>query len=519
MTTHQSNDISVKRALISVSDKNELIPLAQRLNALGIKLLSTGGTARTIREAGIEVTDVSEITQFRECLDGRVKTLHPNIHAGILARTSIEEDLKTLEELGIEPIQLVVVNLYPFKEAIKSSDINLTNAIEKIDIGGPTMLRAAAKNFAHCCVLTNPNQYDEFLKELEDNNNSSSYDTRLELARAGFNHTAEYDSLIAGYFNSVEEKVPPRQLNISLLKAHDLRYGENPHQGAGVYGDVDNYIECFHGKQLSYNNYLDLDAAIQLYRDLGEAPSCAIIKHTIPCGAASAESLLSAYEKAFSTDKVSPFGGIVIVNKELDLETAKSIDKIFTEIIIAPEYSMEALELLTKKINRRLVRLKNVSSTHLNFSFKDIFCGALAQEKDQLDVNPAELKTVTKRKATPDEMEDLLFAWKLVKNVKSNGIVFVKNQQTLGVGSGQTSRVDSSEIAVSKAGKFGLSLKGSVLASDAFFPFSDGIEAAAKAGARAVIQPGGSVRDDEVISMADKYDIAMVFTGVRHFKH
>ncbi|MEX1136547.1 MAG: bifunctional phosphoribosylaminoimidazolecarboxamide formyltransferase/IMP cyclohydrolase [Balneolales bacterium] len=519
MSTLPTIDIPVKHALISVSNKKGLIPLAQRLNALGIKLLSTGGTARSIREAGIPVTDVSEITQFRECLDGRVKTLHPNIHAGILARTTMEEDVRTLEELGIEPIQLVVVNLYPFKEAISSTDISLADAIEKIDIGGPTMLRAAAKNFTHSSILTNPEQYNKYLNELEENNNTVSYETRLELARAGFNHTAEYDNLIAGYFNTLEESLPPRQLNISLLKAHDLRYGENPHQRAGVYGNINDCIDCFHGKQLSYNNYLDLDAAIQLFRDFDDVPSCAIIKHTIPCGAASAKSLSAAYDKAFSTDTVSPFGGIVIVNKELDLEAAKSIDKIFTEIIIAPDFSTEALKLLTQKANRRLVRLKNVSNDQQDFSFKSIFCGALAQETDKLSANSAELQTVTKRKATPEEMEDLMFAWKIVKNVKSNGIVFVKDQQTLGIGSGQTSRVDSSEIAAFKADKFGLSLKNSVLASDAFFPFSDGIEAAAKAGASAVIQPGGSIRDEEVITMADKYNMAMIFTGMRHFRH
>ncbi|MEX2397272.1 MAG: bifunctional phosphoribosylaminoimidazolecarboxamide formyltransferase/IMP cyclohydrolase, partial [Balneolales bacterium] len=467
MSTLPTIDIYVKRALISVSNKKGLIPLAQRLNAMGVQLLSTGGTARTIREAGINVTDVSEITKFRECLDGRVKTLHPNIHAGILARTTMDEDVKTLSELGIEPLQLVVVNLYPFKETVSNPDITLDTAIEKIDIGGPTMLRAAAKNFAHTCVLTNPDQYDDYLNELENNDRFVRYETRLELARAGFNHTAEYDNLIAGYFNSLEEKTAPRQLNVSLQKAHDLRYGENPHQVAGVYGDVNKYIDCFHGKQLSYNNYLDLDAAIQLFRDFDDTPSCAIIKHTIPCGAASAKNLADAYAKAFSTDIVSPFGGIVIVNKELDLETAQAIDKIFTEIIIAPSYSPEALNLLTQKVNRRLVKLIDVHNGYQDLSFKSIFCGALAQQTDRLNINTHKLDSVTKRKATDEEMADLLFAWKIVKNVKSNGIVFVKDQQTLGIGSGQTSRVDSSEIAVMKAGKFGLSLKSSVLASDA----------------------------------------------------
>ncbi|MEX0685871.1 MAG: bifunctional phosphoribosylaminoimidazolecarboxamide formyltransferase/IMP cyclohydrolase [Balneolales bacterium] len=518
MSNFPTLDIPVKRALISVSDKKSLVPLVKRLHAQGIKLLSTGGTAKVIREAGIDVTDVSEITKFKECLDGRVKTLHPNIHAGILARTTQEEDLLTLQELGIEPIELVVVNLYPFKETISASNIELTQAIEKIDVGGPTMLRAAAKNFAHVSVLTNANQYNEFLNELEENNNYISYNTRLNLARAGFNHTAEYDSFIASYFNRLEEMVPPTQLNISLRKNHSLRYGENPHQNAMVYGDADKFIDCFHGKELSYNNYLDLDSAIQLYRDFGDKPTCAIIKHTVTCGVASAANLTEAYEKAFSTDTVSPFGGIIIVNKKLDLNTAHKIDKIFTEIIIAPDYTDDALDLLMKKANRRLVRLNNTNED-LEYSFRSIFCGALAQQNDTITEDPSSFNTVSKREATDNELEDLLFAWKIVKNVKSNGIVFAKNKHTLGIGSGQTSRVDSSEIAVIKAGKAGLSLKDSVLASDAFFPFSDGIEAAAKAGASAVIQPGGSVRDAEVIAMADKYNMAMIFTGTRHFKH
>ena len=510
--------LKIKRALLSVSDKSGIVELAKMLHQNGVEILSTGGTANVLRKAKIPVKDVSEVTQFPECLDGRVKTLHPNIHGGILARTSHEPDKQELQELDIKPIELVVVNLYPFKEAIKKENITPAEATENIDIGGPTMVRAAAKNFAHVCILTNPDQYENFAQEL-NKKSTISFSTRRKLARKAFEHTADYDAAISNYFNQIDEQVLPEQLNISLTKSADLRYGENPHQKAGIYGEQKKYIDCFHGKELSYNNYLDIDSALNLMADFqNDDPTIAIFKHTVPCGVATDEHLTRAYRKAFETDKMSPFGGIVITNKELDLETAEAIDEIFTEIILAPSFSDEALELLTQKKNRRLVKIIQFPEAD-TLTVKTVFGGALVQQPDFETVQSADLKTVTERAPTDQEMADMLFAWKVVKHVKSNAIVYAKNRQTLGIGTGQTSRVDSSEIAVNKAHKEKLDLKGSAIASDAFFPFADGVEAAAKAGATAVIQPGGSIRDDEVIQEADNSKMTMIFTGKRHFKH
>ncbi len=511
--------LSINRALLSVSDKTGLVELARALHSHGVELLSTGGTAKTIADAGLPVKDVSEITRFEECLDGRVKTLHPNVHGGILARTSYEKDREEIEKLGITPIELVVVNLYPFKNKIAEGGVNPATATEFIDIGGPTMIRAAAKNFAHVSILSSPGQYPSFIEELESDK-GISFGTRKSLAKEAFNHTADYDAAIANYFNDLVGEEPVRQFNVSLPLSQELRYGENPHQKAAVYGTQHEIIDCFHGKQLSYNNYIDVDSALNIISSFNaDQPACAIIKHTIPCGVGTADSLEEAYRKAFSTDTVSPFGGIIVVNKELDLETAKSIDRIFTEIIIAPSYSKAALELLTQKKNRRLIRIKrSVSEVHQS-SYRSIFGGALKQDTDLLPVNPSEFEVVTERKPSDAEMKDLVFAWKVVRHVKSNAIVYAKDGRTLGIGSGQTSRVDASEIAVAKAAKEGLELTGSSIASDAFFPFADGVEAAARAGATAVIQPGGSIRDEEVIAKANEYGMAMVFTGKRHFKH
>ncbi len=511
--------LKIKRALLSVSDKKGLIPLAEALANAGVELISTGGTAKVIKEAGIAVKDVSEITHFPECLDGRVKTLHPKVHAGILARTSYQPDVEQLKELDVEAFQLVVVNLYPFKETISQPDCTLAKAVEYIDIGGPTMVRAAAKNFAHVCILTNAGQYQNFVDELK-NKDEITFSTRQELAKAAFNHTAEYDVAIANYFNSITEEGTPSQMNVSFRKNHDLRYGENPHQLAGVYGHQNVYIDCFHGKELSYNNYLDVDAALHLIADFeDDKPTCAIFKHTIPSGVAIADNLTDAYNKAFSTDTDSPFGGIVIVNQTLDMETAEAINKIFTEIIIAPDYADGVIEMLEQKKNRRLIRqLKSVRDDH-SMTFRSIFGGALEQEADIKVINPNDFKVVTKKKPTDDEFAELLFAWKIVKHVKSNAIVYTKDQKTIGIGSGQTSRIDSSEFAIARAKKFNHDLKSSVIASDAYFPFADNIEVAVKAGATAVIQPGGSIRDDEVIQMADKYNLSMIFTGARHFRH
>ncbi len=511
--------LTIKRALLSVSDKSKLIELATALNKAGVELISTGGTAKAIADAGIKVKDASEVTGFPECLDGRVKTLHPNIHGGILARTSHQPDNEELEKLNIKPIELVVVNLYPFKETIAKPDITPAEATEFIDIGGPTMIRASAKNFAHVCILSSPTQYDEFIKEVESGK-GVSFETRKKLAKDAFKHTADYDSAISNYFDSIVDEEPSTQFNISLPLSQELRYGENPHQKAAVYGTQENAIDCFHGKQLSYNNYLDVDAALNIISDFKTGkPACAIIKHTIPCGVGIGDSLNEAYERAFSTDTVSPFGGIVVVNQELDLITAQSIDKIFTEIIIAPSYSKEAEELLTLKKNRRLIRIKESVNTDSAITYRSIFGGLLKQDADSEPFDDSEFKVVTTRKPSEAEMEDLLFSWKVVRHVKSNAIVYAKDGRTLGIGSGQTSRVDSSEIAVAKAKKEGLDLEGSAIASDAFFPFSDGIEAAAEAGVTAVIQPGGSIRDEEVIAKANEFNMTMIFTGKRHFKH
>ncbi|MBD3616149.1 MAG: bifunctional phosphoribosylaminoimidazolecarboxamide formyltransferase/IMP cyclohydrolase [Gracilimonas sp.] len=511
--------LRINRALISVSDKSGLPQLAKALHKSGVEIISTGGTAKAIEAEGIPVKDVSEVTGFQECLDGRVKTLHPKVHGGILARTSYDADMEEIKDLDITPIELVVVNLYPFKNKVSTSGVTAAEATEFIDIGGPTMIRAAAKNFAHVSILSSPDQYNGFIEELEEKL-AISFDTRRQLAKSAFAHTADYDSAISNYFTKLIEEEPAKQFNISLPISQELRYGENPHQKAAVYGNQNDFIDCFHGKQLSYNNYLDVDAALNIISDFdANEPACAIIKHTIPSGVGVDENLTEAYKKAFSTDRVSPFGGIVVVNQELDLDTAKTIDEIFTEIIIAPEYSEKALELLTQKKNRRLIRIKKSVREVQASSFRSIFGGMLNQEADLIPSNPDEFNIISKRKPTDQEMKDLMFAWKVVRHVKSNAIVYAKDGRTLGIGSGQTSRVVSSEIAVAKAGNEGLDLKGSAIASDAFFPFADGVEAAAKAGAKAVIQPGGSIRDEEVIQKANEYDMAMIFTGKRHFKH
>lgn len=511
--------LRINRALLSVSDKTGIVKLAKALHRDGVEIVSTGGTAQAIREVEIPVTDVSEITGFPECLDGRVKTLHPKVHGGILARTSHQPDINEIDELGISPFELVVVNLYPFKEVVNDEDINAATVTENIDIGGPTMVRAAAKNFAHVCILTNPGQYEDFQNKLSSNNDID-YSTRLKLARKAFEHTADYEAAISRYFNKLDEQELPDQLNISISKHAGLRYGENPHQKASVYGNQNRYIDCFHGKELSYNNYLDIDSALRLMTDFkNEDPTVAIFKHTVPCGISTKPNLNEAYKRAFATDTVSPFGGIVIVNRPLDMDTAKSIDSIFTEIILAPGYEDGVIDFLKQKKNRRLIKILNFPNGQNDYSIRSIIGGALYQQVDSKVVTADDLEVVTERKPTEKELSDLLFGWKVVKHVKSNAIVYAKDQSTCGIGTGQTSRVESSVIAVRKAMNEDLSLKGSVIASDAFFPFADGVIAAAQSGATAVIQPGGSVRDQEVIDAANKYKMTMVFTGIRHFKH
>lgn len=516
-----TESLTPKRALLSVSDKSGIVELARALHEAGVEIISTGGTGRKIREADIPVTDVSEITGFEECLDGRVKTLHPIIHGGILGRTSYQPDVDEMKRLDIDPIELVVVNLYPFQQTVAQDDCTPAVATENIDIGGPTMIRAAAKNFAHVSVLTTPRQYDDFISQLNEEG-AITFEKRRELARQAFNHTAEYDAAIANYFNGLNqtEETLPDQLNICLPKSQSLRYGENPHQKAAVYGNQSEFINCFHGKQLSYNNFTDVDAALNLIADFEEDdPTCAIFKHTVPCGVATADDLNTAWSKAFATDTMSPFGGIVVVNKELDTDTAREIDEIFTEIIIAPAFTDDALELLQQKKNRRLIRLKKYPNAKNSRQYRSIFGGALSQDADTKTITASELKTMTKRAPDHKEIADMLFAWKVVKHVKSNAIVYAKDRQTIGIGTGQTSRVEASEIAIAKAKQEGLSLEDTAIASDAFFPFPDGVEAAAEAGATSVIQPGGSIRDEQVIEAADKLDLAMVFTNNRHFRH
>lgn len=512
--------LKINRALISVSDKTGLPALAKALHEAGVELISTGGTARKIREQNIPVKDISEITRFEECLDGRVKTLHPKVHGGLLGRTSHQPDVEEMQRLDIDPIELVVVNLYPFEKTVAKNDTTPAIATENIDIGGPTMIRAAAKNFAHVCVLTNPAQYPNFIEKLNQTK-EIPFSMRQQLGRHAFNHTARYDAFIANYFNSeLCQDETPMQLNISLPKSQELRYGENPHQKAAVYGNQTDFIECFHGKQLSYNNFLDVDAALNLIADFeDDEPACAIFKHTVPCGVAIADTLEHAWHKAFATDTMSPFGGIVVVNRQLDGTTARAIDEIFTEIVIAPSFSGEALELLQQKENRRLVKINRLPDRENSQQFRSIFGGALNQQADILSTNFDDFKVVTERKPSEKEIRDLLFSWKVVKHVKSNGIVYVRDGQTIGIGTGQTSRVESSKVAIAKAKEEGLDLQNTAIASDAFFPFADGVEAAARAGATSVIQPGGSIRDEEVIKAANEHKMAMVFTGSRHFRH
>jgi phosphoribosylaminoimidazolecarboxamide formyltransferase/IMP cyclohydrolase len=518
--------MKVEVALLSVSDKEGLVDFARELDGLGIRLLSTGGTGRALAQAGIPYTKVSEHTGFPEILGGRVKTLHPRVHGGILARHDDPEHQATLKEHDIPPIGLVVVNLYPFSQTIAKEGVTVDEAIEKIDIGGPTMVRAAAKNFAHVAVVVDPSDYPAVVADLKANSTELSAGKRRELASKAFHHTAAYDAAISGYFEKLAEgegEMPP-VLNLSLSRVATLRYGENPHQRAGLYrpqfqapsGLVAS--EQIHGKQLSFNNYIDLQGAWGLISDFSET-ACAIIKHTNPCGAALGSSPRDAYVKALSCDPVSAFGSIVAFNREVDSETAEEISKLFVEAVIAPGYTEEAKEIIGKKKNIRIMimpqQLAGIDAVG-PFDLKRIDGGILVQDKDQYYLDRSDLKVVTRRQPSDDELDELLFAWVVCKHVKSNAIVYTKNRTTLGVGAGQMSRVDSARIAADKARS---PLDGAVMASDAFFPFRDGLDAAAERGIRAVIEPGGSVRDQEVINAADEHDIAMVFTGIRHFKH
>ena len=508
----------IQRALISVSNKTGLVEFARQLATFGVAIISTGGTARALKEAGLSVIEISEFTGFPEMMDGRVKTLHPKVHGGLLYIRGNAAHEAAAAQHGIKPIDLVVVNLYPFEQTVAQPNVTLHEAIENIDIGGPSMLRSAAKNHASVTVVVDPADYGRVLAEMQANGGATSDALRRELAVKVFATTSRYDGAIAAFLGQTDRL--PATLNIALPKAQDLRYGENPHQRAALYGDFGRYFQQLHGKELSYNNILDLTAAAGLVAEFDE-PTVAIIKHTNPCGVGSAPTLAEAWELAYATDRQAPFGGIIAVNRPLDADIAQAIAEIFSEVIVAPSFTNEALAILQKKKNLRLIRQS--ANVHASLSVRSVPGGMLAQDTDTRLVSVADLKVVTKREPTQAERHALLFAWRVVKHVKSNAIVFAgaegETSRTLGIGAGQMSRVDSSKIAVWKAREAGLSLAGSVVASDAFFPFPDGVLAAADAGATAVIQTGGSVRDAEVIAAANERNLAMVLTGIRHFRH
>lgn len=517
-----------KNALISVSDKTGLVPFARGLvESLGFRLFSTGGTARLLREEGIDVTDVSDLTGFPEIMEGRVKTLHPKVHGGLLCRRDKEEHLAQANEQGIGMIDLVVVNLYPFEETVAKPGVSEEDAIENIDIGGPSMLRSAAKNFDSVTVVCDPADYGEVLASLESPPVDGGRALRRRLARKVYRRTSEYDRAITEYLEKTEPGEEPdldalsgfgKEFRLEMPLVQKLRYGENPHQQAALFGSFSEAFEQLQGKDLSFNNIIDISAAAYLIGEF-EKPTVAILKHTNPCGVASSMDLLDAWEKAFATDRQAPFGGIIVANQTVTGELAEVISSIFCEVIIAPDFSREALERFGKKKNLRLIVARAGLRADSLQDLRSVAGGVLVQDRDQKKLLPNACSVVTRRQPTDEEWAAMFFGWKVVKHVKSNAIVYAGAEHTLGIGAGQMSRVDSSRIAVWKAGEAGLSLKGSVIASDAFFPFADGLAAAAEAGATAAIQPGGSVRDEEVIAAANERDMAMVFTGVRHFRH
>jgi phosphoribosylaminoimidazolecarboxamide formyltransferase/IMP cyclohydrolase len=501
----------IRRALISVSDKTGIIEFALTLRKFGVEIISTGGTANSLREAGLDVLDVADITGFPEMMDGRVKTLHPRVHGGLLALRDHPEHVAAMERHGIQPIDMVVVNLYPFAETIAREGVTREEAIEQIDIGGPAMIRSAAKNARDVAVVVSPEQYADLTVELNANNGSLSRETRERLAQAAFELTARYDAIVSSYMGS-------SGLSLFLKLSARLRYGENPHQPAALYetaydGGVAK-AELLCGKKMSFNNYVDADAAWQLVCDF-DATTCAIIKHTNPAGVGQGETVALAYQRALATDPVSAFGGIVATNRPVDASAAQEITKIFTEVVIAPGYDSEALEIFQTKKNLRVLRMDSIEPIRA-LEYKGISGGMLVQTSDDHQLKREDLKVVSERQPTDEEIRALLFAWTVCKHTKSNAIVYARDGQTVGVGAGQMSRVDSVRIGAMRAQ---LPVAGSVLASDAFFPFRDGIDDAARNGITAVIQPGGSVRDDEVIAAANEHGLAMVFTGVRHFRH
>jgi len=519
---------AIQRALISVSDKTGVAEFAGALARLGVHILSTGGTAKLLRDAGLDVTDVSDYTGFPEMMDGRVKTLHPKIHGGLLGRRGLDDDV--MRKHGIENIDLVVVNLYPFEQTVADPACSLGQAIENIDIGGPAMLRSAAKNHAAVTVVVDSADYGIVLDEMQQHGGAVSAETRARLAMKVFEHTARYDGAIANYLGSITidggRQKFPHTCSMQFLKVQDMRYGENPHQLAAFYREHYPLEACIatarqvQGKELSYNNIGDTDAALECVKQYGE-PACVIVKHANPCGVAIGGDIVSAYDRAYATDPTSAFGGIIAFNRPLDAHTARTIlDRQFVEVIIAPAVNDDALPVLAAKKNVRVLACGEWGlSPAEGLDYKRVNGGLLVQDRDTGMVSDAQLKVVTKRAPTTQELDDLLFTWKVCKFVKSNAIVYGRDGQTIGVGAGQMSRVYSARIAAIKAADAGLEVAGSVMASDAFFPFRDGLDSAAEAGVTAVIQPGGSMRDDEVIAAADEHGIAMVFTGMRHFRH
>ncbi|HAS6641221.1 bifunctional phosphoribosylaminoimidazolecarboxamide formyltransferase/IMP cyclohydrolase [Vibrio parahaemolyticus] len=529
-----NNARPIRRALISVSDKTGIVEFAQALAERGVDILSTGGTARLLAEQGIAVTEVSDYTGFPEMMDGRVKTLHPKVHGGVLGRRGQDDDV--MAKHGINPIDMVVVNLYPFAETVAKDGCTLADAVENIDIGGPTMVRSAAKNHKDVTIVVNASDYDRVIAEMDANDKSLTLETRFDLAIAAFEHTAAYDGMIANYFGTMvpsygenkegdEESKYPRTFNQQFEKKQDMRYGENSHQAAAFYVEANpqeasvSTARQIQGKALSYNNIADTDAALECVKEFNE-PACVIVKHANPCGVALGKDILEAYNRAYQTDPTSAFGGIIAFNQELDAETASAIvERQFVEVIIAPSVSTEAIEVVAAKKNVRLLECGEWSTKTTGFDVKRVNGGLLVQDRDQGMVSLDDLKVVSKRQPTEEELKDALFCWKVAKYVKSNAIVYAKGDMTIGVGAGQMSRVYSAKIAGIKAADEGLEVAGSVMASDAFFPFRDGIDAAAEAGIKCVIQPGGSMRDDEVIAAADEHGMAMIFTGMRHFRH
>ncbi len=506
----------VRRALLSVSDKRGLVALARGLEELGVELLSTGGTAKLLAEAGLRVRQVSDYTGFPEMLDGRVKTLHPKIHGGLLGRRDLPAHVAAMREHGIQPIDLVVVNLYPFRETVARSGATLEEAIEQIDIGGPSMLRSAAKNHADVTVIVDPDDYAPVLAELRASGGRVSAATNRRLAQKVFCATACYDGAIADWLGAGDRAT----FHAGGPKALDLRYGENPHQGAALYGDFLSVAEPLHGKELSYNNVVDIDAALALAEEFRGGPAAiAILKHNTPCGVGIGRDPLEAWERAYATDPESPFGGIVVSTRPFTLALAKAVDEIFTEVLIAPAFEPDALALLTKKKARRLLRWHPEAAPAGAPAVRSVAGGLLVQDADRAIERASAAKVVTKRAPTAAELEALDFAWRVVKHVKSNAIAFTTADRTLALGGGQTSRVEPVRAARARAKRLEISLQGSALGSDAFFPFPDGVEEAIAAGATAIIQPGGSTRDAEVIAAADARGVAMVFTGVRHFRH